>query len=403
MMEVLFVKILSVLEDNRINAKNILIDIEIRDYLPIARDIIARNEFQRNRVKRSVTIYSLLKKDLNQGCIIPAIILALSNNDDCLTIATDLLRVGDVEASILLNIKENLLILDGVQRTYTMMDLESELKKNGDIQALEKFYGRTIRIELYVGINRLGILYRMLTLNTGQTPMSLRHQIEMMYMDYFEKDIEGISLVRDVDEEKIEDLGQYRFRDILDGFNSYLERNELALDRVDLLENIKGLELLAKENQNIDLFKEFLLSYHEFVSRMKEITDEWEFDADEVEYRMIGEPFAKDVIKIFNKPQAMTGFGAAIGKLVDLGIMPGFAALRNNILEINSTDEHKVAYNNLIVKLDMIRGKAKKIGNSQRMFFQYFFRELFNSEGDSFLRINDAIENAYKKYQSQVE
>lgn len=36
-------------------------------------------------------------------------------------------------------------------------------------------------VEIYFKINRFGNLYRMLTLNTGQTPMSLRHQIEILY------------------------------------------------------------------------------------------------------------------------------------------------------------------------------------------------------------------------------
>ena len=56
----------------------------------------------------------------------------------------------------------------------------------------------------------------------------------------------------------------------------------------------------------------------------------------------------------------------------------------------------------ILLKLDLIKASAKKIGNAQRMFFHYFFRELFNSESDSYLNLNEAVENGYQKYCSQV-
>ena len=56
----------------------------------------------------------------------------------------------------------------------------------------------------------------------------------------------------------------------------------------------------------------------------------------------------------------------------------------------------------LIKKLDEIRAKSRKIGNSQRMYFQYYIRELFNKHGDSFLKVDRSIQTAYLKYQSQT-
>ena len=56
----------------------------------------------------------------------------------------------------------------------------------------------------------------------------------------------------------------------------------------------------------------------------------------------------------------------------------------------------------LLQRLDKIKSSSKKIGNAQRMLFQYFFRELFNSESDSYLNLQKAVENGYNKYYSQV-
>ena len=56
----------------------------------------------------------------------------------------------------------------------------------------------------------------------------------------------------------------------------------------------------------------------------------------------------------------------------------------------------------MLVKFDKIKQTSKKIGNAQRMFIQYFFRELFNKESDSYLNLYAAVNNGYQKYYSQV-
>jgi len=83
-----------------------------------------------------------------------------------------------------------------LQRTHTLIDAENEAirQKNTD-----KFYNYKLRLEVYVNINKFGVLYRMLTLNTGQTPMSARHQMEMLYSDMLDTEIEGVKLVKEVD------------------------------------------------------------------------------------------------------------------------------------------------------------------------------------------------------------
>ncbi|MDA8501138.1 hypothetical protein NNO02_01520, partial [Citrobacter sp. Awk 2] len=169
-------KIKSLLEDERINAKNILVEMSLDEYQKLIKNILNKNEFQRKRVKSSKTVYALLKEDLLKNCIIPPIVLALTSklsfdeND------------SDEFTSKINDKKDDLVILDGLQRTHTILDLISELKESQNEAALNKLLAQPIRVEIYNGLNRLGILYRMLTLNTGQTPMSLRQQIEILYL-----------------------------------------------------------------------------------------------------------------------------------------------------------------------------------------------------------------------------
>ena len=128
-------------------------------------------------------------------------------------------------------------------------------------------------------------------------------------------------------------------------------------------------------------------------------TDELDFD----EYNFRSEPFGKNIIKVFNGSQALTGFGAAIGRLKDFGKLSSFNVLNSLFGEIVAGgDEQNEWFIELLIGLEKVRADSKKIGNGQRMFFQYFFRELFNSESDSYLNLYNAATNSYQKYRSQV-
>lgn len=368
-------KLLSTLPDGRINAKNLLVEITARDYLAIAKDILANNEFQRRRVRSSPTLYSLLKEDLLRGCVIPPIVLAFGGDG-----AAEV-QAGDEVAFIQAHGRE-LLILDGLQRTSSMLDLESELQAKNDTDSLNKLYNHVLRLEIYVGINRLGVLYRMLTLNTGQTPMSLRQQVEILYLDYVRVPIGNIRLIREVEETAIDEIGKYSFKAVIDGFNSYLERNELPIDRYDLLESVKSLEKLSKENEQANLFKDFIETYHLFVAKVNELTNGHTFDADVL--GISGQPFGVDARRIFSKEQSMAGFGAAIAKLRDFEKVGSFDNIKDSIQHIVATHTPVEALSSLLKRLEAIRLSSKKIGNSQRLYFHFYFRELFNPESDAY-------------------
>ena len=49
-------KVISKIEDKRINASNILIEMSIREYLELIEAVIHKNEFQRKRVRSSKTV-----------------------------------------------------------------------------------------------------------------------------------------------------------------------------------------------------------------------------------------------------------------------------------------------------------------------------------------------------------
>jgi len=382
--------------DSRIDSLNLLLEVSIEDYYNLSKEILDSNEYQRRRVKSSASVYNLLKTDLKAGCVIPPIVLA---------VAIDAKHKKEEDNITLLNTiienKQKLIILDGLQRTYTIRDMVKELLEMDDPEK-NRILKQTLRVEIYLGINKIGILYRMLTLNTGQTPMSSRHQIEIIYSDYITTGLDDIKLIKEVDDETPSNPGEYKFKDIIDGFTSYLERDYLTIERTDILDNIRSLEKLATANKESDLFVIFTKTYDHFVKKIVELGVTWNYQEENFSPKLTGYPFARTTIKIFNKSQTMTGFGSAIGKLLDFKAIKNIEELDQMIDNIKTSDIDK-DLNQIIIKLDNIRNIAKKIGNDQRMLFHFFFRELFDSKSDGYLNIAGSIGEAYKQYERKTQ
>lgn len=252
-----------------------------------------------------------------------------------------------------------------------------------------------VRLEVYTGINKLGILYRMLTLNTGQTRMTTRHQIEIIYSDYKTNcQVKGVTLISEVDNTVPKGLGEYSFRDVVEGFTSYIEENYLTLDRMDILDNVRDLERLAKVTKEDSPFDDFLTAYHYFVCKMHECYGE-ELNVNEI--NLHNNPYALNAIGIFNKSQSMTGFGNAVSSLKSLGIIYSFNDILIAIDQIDSCTVKDGLYQ-IIQDLDSLRDKAKKIGNDQRLYFYRFFKRLFDKEGDEYGNVSLAANRANNDY-----
>lgn len=378
--------------DRRIDAYNVLFDYTVEEYLNAVREVVDKNDLQRKKVSGAKSVYALLKEDLLRGCVLPPIVLALSN----IAMPHDQLTAEAAERLVTTNSRD-LLILDGLQRTYTLLDLEQEL----DYGQKAAFLAQSLRIEVYIGINRLGILYRMLTLNTGQTPMSLRQQVEMLYSDYFQHGVAGVKFIREVDASYATDPEEYNFKDIIEGFNSFLERNELPLDRADILENIKGLFSLSQEGASKDIFKDFVTAWLSFLDKVRSLTGDQSLSTDDI---AAGKAvWGKTALQVFKRSQAFTGFGAAVGKLRDQNLLGSLTDLPNLSRNLNLGDaagnDFLLSINEAVIWLNQ---NTKKIGNAQRMFFFYFFRELYNRENDSFANLQKSVGSALHKVKTQL-
>lgn len=375
------------IHDGRIDADNYLLEMTIGDYYEIVKDRLQDNEYQRRRVKNSSSIYGLLKEDLIKGCVIPPIVLAYS----------DKLSMDNIEEA-LKNAEDKLVILDGLQRSYTIKEIVNDYANRSYIVPSDNPLNNKIRVEIYVGIKRLGVLYRMLTLNTGQTQMSTRHQIEIIYSDYKKNcRVEGVTLISEADDKVPDGLGQYKFRDVVEGFTSYMQKDHLPLDRMDIIENVQNLKRLSEESESDDLFYSFIESYNNFVTALNA---HYEGDLSELfdEGELNKAPFGNTVVKIFSKSQPLTGYGHAIMTLKEFGAIANFSSITDLLPNFNP-DTIEAGLRLLLVNLDKVSALAKKIGNDQRLYFYHFFKSLFDKESDGYLDMEKSAAQAYRQYE----
>lgn len=397
--------------DNKIMGINVSAEMSYKEYLNFAKKIIDNNEMQRKPVRSEGKPYELLRKDLAIGCVIPPIILAVSGDDEkkLNDIVHQAIKEDDV-SSHLSEIKENIelaisenriLILDGLQRTLTLLNVSSEFSGPEKTYELEKFLNRKLRFEIYLGLSKQGILYRMLTLNTGQTPMSFRHQLEILYHEYLDgKNLpEGVEVYKEVDEKRARGANKYKFSDVVELFYSFSTGSPLPYDKQTLVTNLKEMSFLRNyefDSQG-DSMNDLLGCYNKFTMHLMNNSNEWSFDKERLEN--ISRPFGNNVSAIFSRTQPMAAFGAECKSLIEKGIYKDLESISNTIEQLYFLSDPYDALDDLILILDQIGSKAKKIGDSQRYYFQLAFRELLLPHAEKFRNLSDAWASAQEKYE----
>lgn len=119
------------------------------------------NRFKEQRYTLNSKVYEKLKADLEKGCIMPPLTIAFKSSE----------AIKDYALYIEKNISAAF-ILDGIQRLNTIKRIFAENPS---------FTSDTpIFVNILIADSMDKLLYRMVTLNNGQKPMSTRHQIEIL-------------------------------------------------------------------------------------------------------------------------------------------------------------------------------------------------------------------------------
>jgi hypothetical protein len=251
-------KIIGYTTDFRSNTKILYAQIKLNEYLDLVGEDFDRFEIQRKKEKHKG--YSRLKKDIEKGTLVPTITLAVEPSsvadfEQIISSKNDKLIIEE-----LIKITDKIYILDGLQRTYII----NELKKEGVVFNNEQ----ELLLEIWFEKDIKNLIYRLIVLNSGQKPMSMRHQIELLFITMREtiiNDISGLEVLEEKDESKRTKPKQFPFERLVTAYKSYLTKSPEADKDNIVAERMKEAEMLESDEQFLSepfiKFKSYLEIY----------------------------------------------------------------------------------------------------------------------------------------------
>lgn len=196
--------------------------------------LIGRLDIQRDAL--NTKFYSRLEGDIVRGCVMPPITIALIHS-----FPPHGRSQKDIEEYIEKNIN-NAFVLDGIQRLNTLR--RASLKDGFDAN-------RAIHVNFIIASSRDRLLYRMITLNNGQKPMSARHQIDVLADAFFDFDGIDLKLVAEKGKGRVRAPESFKKADFVKGYVAYLS-GSVNIDNQKIIEE-KMDELIASKIIDSDI------------------------------------------------------------------------------------------------------------------------------------------------------
>lgn len=167
---------LSYLHDVKANCHSYLCTIDLDHYLNITQVPYEKDggiEGQRSALNTQSgrRIRKQMVEDFKSGGVLPPVVIGIEQENASELGGFDIQQMteylGNVDAG-------DISILDGMQRTTAMIEAKEEAGS-------AELSSRKIRVEFWISEKLHSLLYRMLVLNTGQVPWSLRRQVEVVF------------------------------------------------------------------------------------------------------------------------------------------------------------------------------------------------------------------------------
>lgn len=187
--------------------------------------LIGRLDIQRDTLKTK--FYNRLEDDIVRGCVMPPITISLVESFD------HHLSMDQAAAFIDTNIADAF-VLDGIQRLNTLS--RASQRDGFDPE-------RPLHVNFVLAQSRDRLLYRMITLNNGQRPMSARHQIDALADAFFDFSGVKLNLVAEKGGGRVRAPDTFKKADFVKGYVAYLS-DSVNIDNQKIIEE-KMDELIA--------------------------------------------------------------------------------------------------------------------------------------------------------------
>jgi hypothetical protein len=217
------------------------------------------DDFPQQRRRERYKAYDRMREDIKKGALLPSITLAIK--PELVDSLLPAIETNDLDALMkLLAIPGQTHILDGLQRTHILRELANE-----PFQFLPE---QSVLLEFWLERDVRHLSYRMIVLNAGQKPMSLRHQIEVLFATIrteIEKRIEGLELYTEREQTRLRKAKKYALDRVALAYQCFLSKTPQT-ERENLIaqQMFDGVILETSEEGlagSFDRFIEYLANY----------------------------------------------------------------------------------------------------------------------------------------------
>jgi len=243
--------------DIRTHTPVVYAQMDIPEYLALVGENFDKFSIQRRREKHPA--YTRMKEDIKQGALLPTITLSVLPTE-----AGELKKLcaeGDLNAlAVRLGTPGLVNILDGLQRTYILHDLATESHQFVDNQ--------TVHLEIRIEESLNNLIYRIIVLNAGQKPMSMRHQVEVLFSAFkstLENEIVGLELFLENDSSRRTRPRKYALDRIATAYHAFLLKSPEVEKQNVVAQKISEESVLAQDEEALGadflLFRRYLEAY----------------------------------------------------------------------------------------------------------------------------------------------
>ena len=263
--------------DDRVKCWSLLMETTVGRYLELADTAYKqrggiRHQREALRTTSARRIRARMVEDIIKGAVLPPVVIgAVATSEFIESInsappAQILSRLAEVH-------EERLAIIDGMQRTTALIDAIEE-----DPSVLNT----AIRLEVWLADSTDSLIYRMLILNTGQVPWSLKQQLQVVYEPLVNSIQERVSFTRFLGKaERRWNGGELNAESLIEAYIAFgLRRTEVETQET-LADEFSRLDMAdALTTRKYDQFfypvVQMLVDFDVVISRFNEVQDEIE-------------------------------------------------------------------------------------------------------------------------------
>jgi hypothetical protein len=169
------------------------------------------DRYDQQRKIQDEGFYKRLREDIVEGCIMPPITIAFVDSDIKTNCESDYLQIY-INDNI-----EKAYILDGIQRLNALK--KSSVNNNFPNE-------KNLYINFIISKSQDKLLYRMITLNNGQKPMTPRHQLEILSQELFDfSELKNMNIRTEKELSIKRELNCFKFSEITKAYLAFLTNN----------------------------------------------------------------------------------------------------------------------------------------------------------------------------------